>query len=124
MHDDWKPGDLALCVNEHGWWDFGPHGEMLPAPGPAPGAVHEVAGVSMQRPPPGFGLIIDDELYFEIQSLKFAPWGDLEFGPAGRSFRKIDPLTEEELREAQRELDEDRIAREPVPVFTRPRENV
>lgn len=49
MADDWKKGDLALCINFDGWFDdkFTDADTGPDAPGPDCGSVHTVEDVVM-----------------------------------------------------------------------------
>ena len=94
MADDWKPGDLALCVRvgliE---CEFSIH---TGKDAPPPGSVEEVVAVGLARDT--FGPHVG------------RPCGcvDLTFasgkGAVGQRCRKINPLTDEEREEAMRDL--------------------
>jgi hypothetical protein len=83
MADDWKPGDLALCVKRGRWTEDGD--------GPQSGAVNLVLGVD--RGPCG-------RIYLKLEG-----WPDCDRYSAVR-FRKIKPLTDEEREQALQELKE------------------
>lgn len=91
MSDDWKPGDLALCVNGvvNPEWSDAAH--------PQQGAVYTVTEVTRTAPansmfPRGMGLFLAG---LSCASL----WGF-----AAQRFRKINPLTDEERRQALEDL--------------------
>lgn len=107
--DDWKPGDLALCVNDSGWIAFDEGGTPRDMPGPGPGSVHEVTDVLFVEP---LWCGHCNKTHEQGTMLRFAPWPGDEFGPARECFVKINPLTEDEEREARREIERDQ--RKPV----------
>jgi hypothetical protein len=85
MSDDWKPGDLALCVGEQDgdgptFWE------------PVIGGTYHVAAVE----------IAETGLFLELQEDPYA--FDPSWGWGAEIFRKINPLTDEERDEFIREL--------------------
>lgn len=92
MADDWKPGDLALCVNNSTMGGLNPHGRELTV-----GRAYRVLAVT----PPGDWACENDGVGLVID-------GPRNSGPDGDwhecRFRKINPLTDEEREDALREL--------------------
>jgi len=82
MADDWKPGDLAMCVHVGTWRDYGV--------GPSRGQVIEVADVF---PPDEVGELIGDD--YHPCFLGFTAWLPANAFGCGH-FRKIPPLTNED----------------------------
>ena len=109
MQDDWKPGDLALCVRDD-WENDGERADVSQGtPEISRGSVLEVSRVVLpKRDYPQFVGLIAHPLY-----LSFAETGP-RYGYRADWFKKIDPLTEEEEREFKADLDADRTKREPV----------
>lgn len=104
MADDWAPGDLALCVDgDADWHDF-----RGPAQGPKLGEVNEVQHVKLLT----HAIIYRDGTVYDGAMLGFAKWPGVAFWHG--SFRKINPLTEDEEREARREIEQDKRITKPV----------
>lgn len=90
MSDDWKPGDLALCVN----------GQVGCEPPLETGSVHTVAEV-------GWGISEHGEyqLILVLDGIPRIRWGGRYWDAHDAwRFRKIKPLTDEERNEALQEL--------------------
>lgn len=75
MSEDWKRGDLALCVNTDGWAVRGNKSSMA---GPKAGQVNEVSAVWMHCFPEG-----------DIEALQFPAWPEGSF--ASENFVKVTP---------------------------------
>lgn len=102
MAEDWVPGDRALCVKDDPW--LNEWGEL--STGPAPGSVSLVEGIEIAEHiecgntgKPYIGLILTE-------------WPGESY--CSCSFTKIAPLTEDEEREARREIEQDKRITAPI----------
>lgn len=87
MSDDWKPGDMALCINPDGWAQ---RDGVPDVPGPKLGQVYEVQQVWVMCFPDG-----------QYETLVFSPWAN--DGYHSENFRKVTPGTEINGAEIERE---------------------
>lgn len=85
MSDDWKPGDLALCVKRGQWSN---NSGVVPFLGPQAGQVFTVERPCL-APSGALGLILEGVETPRHRNGKLAPWGI-------QRFRKIHPLSIEE----------------------------
>lgn len=100
--DDWQAGDLAMCVDGSGWANY-VDGVWEVVEGPQTGWSGYVERVTASPPPSGLGA--PGEM---LVMLHFAEWPDMiGEGWHAAAFRKIKPLSDEEKREALREIGED-----------------
>lgn len=87
MSEDWKPGDMALCINPDGWFERATRQRL---PGPVMGQVHQVEAVWIHCFPEN-----------QYETLVFGPWPNDSFD--AKQFRKITPGTEINGSEVERE---------------------
>jgi len=88
MSEDWKPGDLALCINSDGWSTPGDPSTVHP--GPRTGQISQVAGVWVHWFPEGL-----------IEALEFSAWPNDSF--RSDCFVKVTPGHDIEGNEIARE---------------------
>lgn len=101
--DDWQAGDLAICIDGSGWANY-VDGVWEVVEGPQIGWQGYVERVTVAPVPPGIPLPPGTMLVM----LHFAEWPDpIGEGWSAAAFCKIKPLSDEEKREALRELNED-----------------
>lgn len=106
MADDWQPGDLALCVADllnSGRPLEASKAEMLSVP--AKTGVYTVIDVSVFN---RSHWADKDPVFLKLSG--YIAWYNAEF------FRKINPLTEDEEREARREIEQDKRVTAPARV--------
>lgn len=112
MADNWEPGDLALCVRDD-WDNDGSHPVFWTPGGPRRGQLQRTIRVDyVSRAVVNWRDVAehDEHLFFDYGMIGFrSDW-----------FKKINPLTEGEEREAHREIEQDRR----VPVLADGRHDV
>jgi hypothetical protein len=101
---DWAPGDDALCIVNAKWCDFVDGYILEVSTGPRPGQMLRVVDVTSWTMP-NYPIVPSDMRGSQHVMLHFAEYPDPK-GWWARAFRKIRPLTNEEVQETHHEIHE------------------